>query len=115
MTPIISPWVFYAMNVCDTLQNFALIVVICIVIFLIVVLPILYIEFDDIKVPKKTIVFLLSILLAISIFCPSESTIMKMIVAQNVTYERVEIANETVQDIYEDIISLVDNDKNEEE
>ena len=39
---------------------------------------------------------------------------MKMIVAQNVTYERVEIVGDTVEDIYNDIISLVDGNEDED-
>ena len=59
------------------------------------------------KTSQKVIVVLL---ILIEILVPSESTIMKMLVAQNVTYERIEMVGETVQDVYNDIISLIDSD-----
>ena len=39
-------------------------------------------------------------------FIPNSNTITKMIIAQNVTYERVEVATNTVQEVYEDIMGL---------
>lgn len=42
----------------------------------------------------------------VNIFIPSQTTIEKMIIAQNVTYERVEQAADTVTDVYNDIMDL---------
>ena len=115
MTPIISPWIFYAIDICNNIKvaGFVLGVVILIVAFCSI--PLLIegeIKFSSVKKFAKIIV---PIFIVFTVLVPSKDTLIKMLIAQNVTYERVEIASETVQDIYEDIISLVYRDKNEEE
>ena len=62
-------------------------------------------------VSTKTVPLITVLFIAI----PTESTLTKMIVAQNVTYERVEMVGETVKDVYEDIISLVDGNNEDTE
>lgn len=118
MTPIISPWIFYVTYICSNLSFVAFAVVIIFIFVGIIAIAVGFLPdfIEDVKPKHKRMLFtFFSICLFISIFCPTESTITKMIVAQNVTYERVEIASETVQDIYEDIISLVDGNEDTEE
>lgn len=114
MTPIISPWIFYAMQLCDTVGMFFGIaaVVAGIVLF--------WQALENLNFNKKfkytkLLVVTIVVCTLISMLCPTQSTLTKMIVAQNVTYERVEIASETVQDVYEDIISLVDGNEDAKE
>ena len=125
MTPIISPWVFYLMGVSTPVK--------VITGMIMATTGIMWIIFffmakeEDVKYGKETndykkfskitkqilTTFLLTTVIFIAI--PTESTLTKMIVAQNVTYERVEMVGETVKDVYEDIISLVDgNDEDTE-
>jgi hypothetical protein len=68
-----------------------------------------YGEENTVKVLKrarKVLIPLTVVFLIFGTIIPTESTITKMIVAQNVTYERVEIAADTVQSVYEDIMEL---------
>ena len=51
------------------------------------------------------------IALVLSTLVPSEKTLTKMLIAQNVTYERVETSTDTVQSVYEDIMGLFEEVK----
>ena len=125
MTPIISPWVFYLMGVSTPVKVITGVIMattgILWIIFFIMAKE-EAINYDEetndykkfSKIAKRTLTtFLLSAVLFIAI--PTESTLTKMIVAQNVTYERVEMVGETVKDVYEDIISLVDGNNKDTE
>ena len=125
MTPIISPWVFYLMGVSTPVKVITGVIMattgILWIIFFIMAKE-EAIEYDEetndykkfSKIAKQILTtFLLITVLFIAI--PTESTLTKMIVAQNVTYERVEMVGETVKDVYEDIISLVDGNNEDTE
>ena len=99
MTPVISPWVFYLISVADSLITLA-IVVACISF----AWALFYLT--DMKKPPVLAVVLTVLSVLTSFLTPSSDTITKMIIAQNVTYERVEVAADTVQSVYEDIMSL---------
>ena len=116
MTPIINPWVFYLMPLCDNLGFccsalgiLGLAAVIWITICVTTEQTSGYPDRGAIaameKLRKKLIPLTVATLIAGSII-PSEETITKMLVAQNVTYERVEVATDTVQSVYEDIMGL---------
>ena len=123
MTPVISPWVFYALNVVDGLE---LILIISIILSITVsfVGGVIYLEEGDEsygdehlakygkKMFKAGIKILIPALIAAT-FIPSSSTITKMIIAQNVTYERVEEATDVVQSVYEDIMELFEDGEEE--
>lgn len=113
MTPIISPWFFYLLQIVEGL--------ICVLTFgtlgsvaygairwFIVFTeegPDSEIYVKESKKGKKLIIC--AIILAIfTIFIPTKTTCLEMLVAQNVTYERIEIVGQTVEDVYNDIISL---------
>ena len=51
---------------------------------------------------------------ALAVFCPTQKTLEKMLIAQNVTYERVEQATDTVTDVYNDIMDLFRESKSNE-
>ena len=63
----------------------------------------------------KRLGVILAILMVLDVFIPTADTITKMIVAQNVTYERVETATDVVQTVYEDIMDLFAEGKGEQQ
>ena len=115
MTPIINPWVFYFISVADQLNTWSgifgsLLFIAAVVAFICAAVSKFCWEDDDEYEVRKTIggksLKIAALLLAISIITPSETTITKMIVAQNVTYERVEDVTDTVETVYNDIMAL---------
>ena len=63
----------------------------------------------------KRLGVILAILMVLDVFIPTADTITKMIVAQNVTYERVETATDVAQTVYEDIMDLFAEGKGEQQ
>lgn len=120
MTPVISPWVFYLMPLCEEIKFLAsLLGAIGLIASLVIIASQMYnatSEFGDEKVAKalipvrKIVVPVTIVTIILSIFIPSESTITKMLIAQNVTHERVEVATDIVQSVYEDITDLFEED-----
>lgn len=120
MTPIINPWVFYAIDVVDGLKMIAALGIACIIsviavtgIFAVIEFDILYEVTDKCKKLTKIIKRLIVILIALAMFCvlvPGSKTITKMVIAQNVTYERVGAAADNVQKVYEDFMELLEKD-----
>lgn len=121
--PVINPWIFYAIYVADGIVSIASIVTIIVgIAFLIlkgfsIVSLWDYGEDDEDHKKFKTAANWLGrtvlVALILAIFVPGEKTITKMVVAQNVTYERVEAATDVVQEVYEDIMSLLEEEENE--
>ena len=113
MTPIINPWIFYLSDVADDLKFW-----LGIGAFLFAIastIDILNLTFEDKPFwPAKygrTIHTLALVCLLLSLLLPSEKVVTKMVLAQNVTYERVEVASDTVKDIYEDILELFEKEE----
>lgn len=104
MTPIISPWIIYFLGMCTGVKLILLLVG-----FLGGGIYIACKYLDVNERPRRSIVTLFVLISLLGILIPDEGLATKMLIAQNVTYERMEVLGETVQDIYEDIISLVDN------
>ena len=118
MTPIISPWVFYIMPV---VEGFSFLSIMASV-FGIIVTSIILINLYDEKTSclknedvikllerlKKKAVTLTIVFMILAVFIPREHTITKMIIAKNVTYERVEVVGDTVETVYNDIMELFD-------
>ena len=50
----------------------------------------------------------------LAVFCPTQKTLEKVLIAQNVTYERVEQAADTVTDVYNDIMDLFRESESDE-
>ena len=103
MTPIISPWVFYVIGVADTLKIILAFVSIIIAVWI-------FVEALDSVKPGGKILTALAVFTALAIFVPTSKTVEKMVVAQNVTYERVEVVSDTVQTVYRDIMELFEED-----
>lgn len=107
MTPVISPWVFYAIGVSEKISG---VFEVATFVFGLALFGHLLWHALELEAPKMALVKKLTIgfvgsFLLMS-FIPKPDTITKMIVAQNVTYECVEVATDTVKSVYEDIMSL---------
>lgn len=117
--PVINPWVFYLMSVVDSLSIAADIGTVVtgfttIVFFILYSIDVVDYGADDDNTKRtqkilKPLAVVTIVFAAASIFVPSSKTITKMIVAQNVTYERVEVATDVVKDVYEDIMALFED------
>ena len=120
MTPVISPWAFYAISMADRLNIFFLILSLVLVgiVGAFAIWKVSDLDWkphDEVqalcdKVLKKTILPTIFVII-LTLIIPSSSTITKMIIAQNVTYERVEAATDTVETVYNDIMELFENDE----
>lgn len=99
MTPVISPWIFYLISVADALITLAIVAA-----FISFAWALFYLI--DIRKPPRMAVVSVVLSILIAVLTPDSDTITKMIIAQNVTYERVEIATDTVKSVYEDIMEL---------
>lgn len=124
MTPVISPWVFYWLSVSDGIGGvLTTLLISCglITIFFIVKGFAEKEDWHDEEKSKETFKLakrlgvILAILMVLDVFIPTADTITKMIVAQNVTYERVETATDVVQTVYEDIMDLFAEGKGEQQ
>ena len=123
MTPVISPWLFYLMNIVDKLFIIEIIMIGVSLGFLVVNIILYYAEMDympDEKTVKRITKHIkawgicASVMGLLLCVVPSGETITKTIIAQNVTYERVEAATDTVETVYNDIMALFE-DKGETE
>lgn len=108
---IINPWIFYLIDVLSTLKGISLTVILITILGLIgtgVVTVIAKCDsfYDDdsarfitllIKLLKKLLI-VLCISFGVYTVTPSEETMYKMLVAQNVTYENVDKATKTIKD-----------------
>lgn len=122
MTPIISPWFFYLLQIVDGLGVSFIIAASAIAIYGAVKWFIIFIGDDgDTDTPSykegaktgKKLLIAMAVFWFLSILVPTKTTCLEMLVAQNVTYERVEIVGQTVEDIYNDIISLFPQEEEE--
>lgn len=124
MTPVISPIWFWLFGVSDELKFWCILVaavatigvIACIIAIFAMSLDGGYYEDELVKVKallkKVTLVLVPMALLSITI--PDKATLTKMLIAQNVTYERVEAVGDTVETVYNDIMALFE-DKGETE
>lgn len=114
-TPIISPWFFYIIGLIEPLTLVSIFGW-----FGALILGALtwYAVADDDSseeeyknaynsVGKKCII--LSIIFGLLfIFIPSQQTCIQMLIANNITYERLETVGSSVEDIYDDIITIAE-------
>ena len=114
-TPIISPWFFYIIGLIEPLTLIALFGLLGALI--IGVLAWCAAVDEDTSeeeyknmyksVGKKCII--LSIVFGLLfIFVPSQQTCIQMLIANNITYERLETVGSSVEDIYDDIIAIAE-------
>lgn len=111
--PVINPMVFYLMSVADALKDFLFFVGVGMLILPVVYAIAISDDEDCFKRACRRVkrIFVIGMaVLTIRIFIPSTVTIEKMVIAQNVTYERVEQATDVVADVYDDIMDLFRQD-----
>lgn len=107
--PVINPMVFYLMSVVDALKDFLFFAGVGMLTLPVVYALVISGDEDDFLRTCRRVkrIFVIGMaVLTIRIFIPSTETIEKMVIAQNVTYERVEQAADTVTDVYNDIMDL---------
>lgn len=111
MTPVISPWVFYVMGITDRVSTVSEVLAFGSGFLLFGYLTYCLL---DLQKPVATLVTKLALPFVVSVLLmtliPSSATITKMIIAQNVTYERVEAATDTVETVYNDIMELFESE-----
>lgn len=120
-TPIIDPWIFYKIHVIATLRN----IMIAISIFggMSILMSLVIMsdthddkEFDSFKrVVKIAGIFLIFGLLGVTLL-PTKKTMYEMLIAKNVTYERLNISKEAIAKFHDtikkdvlDIIKQIEN------
>ena len=100
MEPVISPWLFYFIDVVGAIKVVGIIVaLISAIVFLIS-----FLEEENGITLISFIVLIISLL--IIIFVPSSDTLIKMTIAKNVTYDAVDTAKDVVVQVYNDILAL---------
>lgn len=115
--PIINPWLIYALDTVDSFRVFCIILTLVLTTALGTILFIVWYDIDvldALNVHKKHIKRLIISILFLSVLCivmPSSATMTKMVIAKNVTYERVDTAKDVVEQVYNDILDVVNQDK----
>ena len=111
---IINPWVFYLLEVIDTLDTCCGIVLAVFTVVFFVYALVWFINFgcwdegtiSPMQILKKFKVLLIIVILANALI-PSEDTIYKMMITSQVTTENIDTAKETIQDVADYIIDAV--------
>lgn len=121
MTPVINPWVFYFMDMVNGVDAFFTIFGVMAFIGAIIATVLYFVircdcgaDDDDTKTAnwiRKLVSWVAGIFLIISTLVPSQATLTKMVIAQNVTYERVETVTDTVETVYNDIMELFESNE----
>ena len=112
MEPVISPWVFYLIDNASDLKWGAFIFGVIAGFIFIMHGSFLLDEVctkDEEKYAKnkvKTGIAILIIGFTLFLIVPSSETVMKMVVAKNVTYDTVNTAKDVVVQVYNDILAL---------
>lgn len=117
--PIINPIWFYLSELCGNIKFISTMIIIVFGIAFIVMGIAYFVaedEFENIQKfchngIKKCISFLLPALI-ISIICPDEETVTKMVVASIITKENIEYTKEEIIDIVEEINDIINNHSN---
>ena len=114
-TPIISPWFFYIIGLIEPLITISALGLFGAL--LIGALAWCAAVDEDTReeeyknmynaIGKKCII-LSTIFGLLFIFMPSQQTCIQMLIADNITYERLEAAGSSVEDIYNDIITIAE-------
>lgn len=111
-TPIISPIWFYMMDVTRTVDFFSGVVMVVTAICFIALCVSEEVNSNiDYQKAFKYIVISLSVSGFLFTIIPSQDTMMKMLIAQNITYERVEDGKEMVKDTVDYIFEKIDENK----
>ena len=115
MEPVINPCLFYLIDIAKGIKAVSLFASFCVFIPFIYGLGTMVSNKEygnndkDYLRGKRTFKISLVILiisLGIFIFVPSSDTILKMVIAKNVTYDAVDAAKDVVVQVYNDILAL---------
>ena len=113
MKPIINPWLFYMIDAANFLKIGAVLfgLVVGVVLILIGVTSsesVFSTEAEKKSAKRKTKIGIIvcAIGIALFVFAPSSETLMKMYIAQNVTYDDVDAEEDVILHIYNDILAL---------
>lgn len=117
MTPVVNPWIFYIMPLCENVSLAFEILSAASGIAMFILLIYYFVEswnLDEDEIVKlkrlgKMLVVVFIITLFISCLIPSEETLTKMIIANNITVDRVNAVSDTVVTVYNDIMELFKN------
>ena len=121
MEPIISPWLIYFVSIIENLRNFFNAITFIIIAIDIIIVMGAFIESDDaIAVfynrKKKKIKPFIKLLIALSIICPllivfipSKETIITMYIANMVTPDNLNLANEIFKSNLKDYMDIISN------
>lgn len=112
MEPVINPWLFYLIELADSLK-----LAFGVLGFAIGIVLILSGQFDGEctydenvkkKCQKKKKIGLIVLLVGcfVCVLIPSSDTLVKMAIAKNVTYDTVDAAKDVVVQVYNDILAL---------
>ena len=112
--PIINPWVFYMIGLCDNVSVVCIVVAV-IFVLLAVVLTIAIVIYDLDCVPVdesilKTVVILYAVVgvsALMAVFVPSSTTVTAMVAANNITPETVAAVGQTVTESAETITRII--------
>lgn len=114
-TPIISPWFFYLADLFNSLIGISIVILFS----AIAIGALTWFNAVESDLEKeeytaaynkygKKCIFAIIISAILLTFLPSEQTCIKMLLADNITYERLELVGTSIQDIYEDIIAIAE-------
>lgn len=112
MTPIISPWFFYFAAKVEMIHMFAWILFFGgLVIGAVALYDACDTNNDEYKEKvkktfKKPCIIVCIIMCLILLIVPCRDTLVQMLIAENITYERLEIVGDGIESVYEDIMNL---------
>lgn len=112
--PIINPWFIYAIDTVDGLKEFFTVLTILST-FVLAIMAFLSLDDSDMmqhcgKRMKQLAISILALFITMSVV-PSSTTLTKKVIAKNVTYERVDTAKDVVDQVYNDILDVIKQDK----
>ena len=116
MSQIISPWIFYLINVMQNLSTaLEYLLLILIVWFAFKIIAILWEHsFEEFILYAKNVwqtLILICVVSVMMIIIPSEETMYTMLVANYVTYDNVEKATDAIKDSVDYIFDKIDGEK----
>lgn len=112
-TPIISPWFFYFAGIADGL-GITLMVFGCIAILISIIVLCVSVDADETGFVKKSIkgIIISIVIIILGIFCPSEDTCYKMMLAKFATPQNIQTvtkyAGDTASDVSDAIKDIMD-------
>lgn len=107
-TPIISPWFFYFAGIADGL-GITLMVFGCIAILISIIVLCVSVDADETGFVKKSIkgIIISIVIIILGIFCPSEDTCYKMMLAKFATPQNIQTVTKYAGDTASDVSDVI--------